>query len=134
SSGDYSGSALGQIWLKNMGHLWMQYPSTFTLTAAGNIVADGPGDELRLDGLLHSPASLVLSSYTLSVSSFSAMPDMTYLDIGYGGVFNLGGTAQTPVVALSSVTIENNGSLTHWANGTTAACEGRKLNLTLTDL
>src|ERR1019366_3313575 len=32
------------------------------------------------------------------------------------------------------VTIENNGSLTHWANGTTAAGEVHKLNLTLTGL
>ena len=79
-------------------------------------MADGLGEELRLDGLLHSPASLVLSSYTLTVSSFSTMPDMTSLDIGYAGVFNLGGMTQTPVSNLATITIENNGVLTHWAN------------------
>ena len=132
SSGTYNSSSFDYIQLNQKGQLWMPYPSTFTITAT-NVLGDGTTGVLRLDGLLTAPASLSISSYTLMISSFSTVPALTYLDIGYAGGFNLGGNNQTPVVNLSSITIENNGLLTHWANSTTGAGETHKLNLTLTN-
>ena len=126
SSGVYTGASFDQVKLLHSGRLWIPYSSTYTVTAS-SVVADGvAGDELRVDGQLNTPASLTISSYTLTISSFSSMPALTYLDIGYAAGFNLGGSTQTPVVNLSSITVENNGLLTHWANSTTAA--GKSIN------
>ena len=125
---NFTSTPVDLVELNHKGRLWMPYPSTFTITAGGDITGDGTGGELRLDGQLNSPASVSVSSYTLTVSSFSTMPSLTYLDIGYAGTFNLGGSTQAPVVNLSSITVENNGTLTHWANST---AETHKLNLTL---
>ena len=132
-SANYSGTVFDQIWLKHNGRLQMNYPSTFTINSVSNVIGDGTG-ELRPDGLLTTPASLSISSYTLSISSFSSVPSLTYLDVGNAAIFNLGGSTQTPVVNLSSITIENGGILTHWANSTTGAGEIHKLNLTLSSV
>ena len=81
---DYTSTPMDHLWLNHAGKLWMNYPSTFTITSGGNVAADGTGNELRMDGVLHTPAALSISSYTMTISSFSYMPDMTSLDIGYG--------------------------------------------------
>ena len=128
--GNYVG-LIDNIQLRHKGRLWMQYPSTYTITSVGNVTGDVAGDELRLDGLLNTPASLTISSYTLTFSSFSTMPSLTYLDIGYAGELNIGGNTQAPVANLSSMTIENNGVLTHWANSTS---EVHKINLALSTM
>ena len=131
-AGNYN-SAFDYVQLLHKGKLWIVAPSSFSF-AASNVSADGTGNEFRPDGILTTPASLTFSSYTLTVSSFSSASSLTYLDIGYGGIFNLGGNTQAPVVNLSSVTIESSGTLTHWANSTTGLGEVHKLNLTLSTM
>ena len=133
SSADYS-SSFDQIQLNHVAALWMPYPSTFTITSGGNVFGDGTADEFKLDGLLNSPAALTVSSYTLTISSYSTAPSATSLNIGYAGIFNLGGISQTPIANVSTITIQNNGMLTHWPNSTTALGEQHKLNLTLSSM
>ena len=131
---DYTSTPMDHIWLNHAGKLWMNYPSTFTITSGASVVADGTGNELRMDGVLHTPATLSISSYTMTISSFSYMPDMTLLDVSYGGIFNLGGNTQAPIPNVSTITIESSGTLTHWANSTTALGEQHKLNLTISSM
>ena len=132
SSADYS-TAFDQIQLAHGGRLWMAYPSTYTI-AASSLTADGTGNELWPDGLVNTPAALTVSSYTLTISSYSSAPTMTSLVIGYAGGLNLGGNTQAPIANVSTITIQNNGLLTHWLNSTTALGEVHKLNLTLSSM
>ena len=131
TSADYS-STFDQIQLRHGGRLLIMNPSTFTITASSPVV-DGLGsDELRVDGKLNTPASLTVTNYTLTISTYTRAPSLTYLDIGANGFVNIGGTTQAPVVNLSSITIENSGTLTHWYNlGNT---EDHKLNLSLSSM
>ena len=129
---DYS-SSFDAVILAHGGRLKVVDPSTFSITASSP-TADGASDELWPDGLVKTPASLTVSSYTLTISSYSTMPSMTTLNLGYGGTFNLGGVTQAPVANVSTITIQNNGVLTHWPNSTTALGEQHKLNLTLSSM
>ena len=130
--GDYTNS-FDAVQLKRGANLWLPYSSTFSMAVA-NVSGDALADQFWIDGTLNSPAALAFSSFTLTISSFSTAPNATSLNIGPAGTFNLGGHTQSPIAGVSTVTIQSGGTLTHWANGSTAAGEFHKLTLALSSM
>ncbi len=96
-----------------------------------NISGDGTGNYLEMSGRLNTPASMEISSFTLVLSSSSIVPNATFLDIKYAGGYDLQDSTQAPWPVLSSITIRNNGVLSHSANST---AEVHKLDLTLSNM